>query len=234
VTQPLLGPSPARSPEPSPARSAARWAWLAVAAIVAFAVLGFVVHGQGAVLFDEPVIAFVKGLPISTETWTRVTAAGGAILIPIDVLIVVALLARRRWRLAAIYGLALAGASIWTSLVKITIARVRPAGSLVVAPGFSFPSGHSLNSTVTYGLIALLVWRTGWPTWLRLAAAIVLAGLPVLIGLSRIALGAHYPTDVLGGWLGGIAIVATVATFTQPDPDVALEVAPDEPPAGRA
>ncbi len=219
---------------PSPARSAARWAWLAVAAIVAFAILALVVNRQGAVWFDQPVIAFVKGLPISIDTWTMITAAGGAILVPIGVGLVIALLVLHRRRLAAIYGVTLAAASAWTYLVKITIARERPPGSLVVAPGFSFPSGHSLNSTVTYGLIALLIWRTRWPAWLRIALAIALGALIGLIGLSRIALGAHYPSDVLGGWLAGIAIVATVAAFTQPDPDSALDLAPDEPPAGRA
>jgi membrane-associated phospholipid phosphatase len=198
-------------------------AWIAVGAIVAFALLGFAVSGQGAIAFDDQVIALVKALPISVDAWMVITAAGGAVLVPIGLVLVLVLLALRRWRMAVVYAVALVGASAWTYLVKITIARERPAGSLVVAPGFSFPSGHSLNSAVTYGLIALLVWRTGWPTWLRVSSAIALTSLVILIGLSRIALGAHYPSDVLGGWLAGIAIVATVATFTRTDPDVAAE-----------
>ena len=124
---------------PARARTAARWAWLAVAAIVAFAVLALVVNGQGAVWFDQPVIAFVKSLPISIDTWTTITAAGGAILVPIGVVLVVALLVLHRPRLATIYGVTLAAASAWTYFVKITIARERPAGSLVVAPASAFP-----------------------------------------------------------------------------------------------
>jgi undecaprenyl-diphosphatase len=88
---------------------------------------------------------------------------------------------------------------------------------LLGAEGFSFPSGHALNSTVTYGLLAMLVWRTGWPKWLRVALGAVLVTLPVLVGLSRIAIGVHYPTDVIGGWLAGIALVAGVASLTVAD-----------------
>ena len=68
-------------------------------------------------------------------------------------------------------------------------------------------------------MIALLVWRSALPVWARRATVIVLALLVGIIGLSRIALGVHYPSDVLGGWLAGLAIVATVATFTRDDSD---------------
>ncbi len=64
-------------------------------------------------------------------------------------------------------------------------------------------------------MIALLVWRSALPVWARRITVVVLVILVVLIGLSRIALGVHYPSDVLGGWLAGLAIVATVATFTR-------------------
>lgn len=109
------------------------------------------------------------------------------------------------------------GSDSWTRVVKAYVARIRPpAGALVPAPGFSFPSGHTLNSTVTYGLIALLVWRSDLPAWVRRLTAIALAILIILIGLSRVALGSHYPSDVVGGWLAGIAIVSVVAVLTPP------------------
>jgi undecaprenyl-diphosphatase len=164
--------------------------------------------------FDPPVSAFVKGLPVPTEVWQLITAAGGVVLVPIGIGIVLTLALLRRPRSALIYGVVLLSASVWTYMVKVTIARQRPPGeALVPASGFSFPSGHTLNSTVTYGLIALLVWRSGLPTWLRWAVVLGLAALIVLVGLSRIALGVHYPSDVLGGWLAGLAIVVTVASF---------------------
>ncbi len=81
------------------------------------------------------------------------------------------------------------------------------------APGYSFPSGHTLNSTVTYGLLALVAWRARLAVLARRAAVAIAVVLPFLIGLSRIALGVHYPTDILGGWLAGIAFVALGATL---------------------
>ena len=95
------------------------------------------------------------------------------------------------------------------------MARPRPPGAdLIPTGGFSFPSGHALNSTATYGLLALVIWRTDLPRTLRLTVAVVVGVLlPILIGLSRIALDVHHPTDVLGGWLAGIAFVALAATL---------------------
>jgi undecaprenyl-diphosphatase len=193
---------------------------VALACAIGFAVLALVVNEQGAIAFDEPVIAFVKGLPVPTDVWRAITEAGGVILVPIGIGLVAYLFATGRRRTAVIYGVVLAAASLWTHLAKVAIGRLRPPdGAVVAASGYSFPSGHSLNSTVTYGLIALLVWRSALPVWARRATVIVLALLVGLIGLSRIALGVHYPSDVLGGWLAGLAIVATVATFTGDDPD---------------
>ena len=157
---------------------------------------------------------------MSTDVWLAITAAGGPILIPIGIAIVVTLLALRRVRTAVIYGAALLGASLATQVLKVSIGRVRPPEEAAVeASGFSFPSGHTLNGTVTYGLIALLVWRSDLPVWVRRVVAIALGTLVVLIGLSRIALGVHYPSDVVGGWLGGLAVVAVVALLTKREPD---------------
>ena len=192
------------------------WTWLGIVCAVAFMILAVEVNEQEGIGFDDPVTAFVKGLPIPTDLWAALTAAGGVILILIGIAVVVALLLTHRVRAAVIYGAAMAGASLWTQVVKAYVGRLRPPdGALVPAPGFSFPSGHTLNSTVTYGLIALLVWRTNLPAWIRRMVAIALATLIVLIGLSRIALGVHYPSDVVGGWLAGVAIVAVVAVSTR-------------------
>jgi len=195
------------------------WTWIGLIWAIAFVILAIEVNEREAIGFDDPVSAFVKGLPVPTDLWLAITAAGGVILVPIGVAVVVTLLLLGRARTAIVYGVALAGASLWTHVVKVSIGRLRPPeGALVPAPGFSFPSGHALNSMVTYGLIALLIWRTDLPAWVRLVSAIGLATLVALIGLSRIALGVHYPSDVVGGWLAGLAIVAIVAVATR-EPD---------------
>jgi membrane-associated phospholipid phosphatase len=210
----------------------ASW-WAALACLLAFALLGLAVPDQGPIAFDAPVTAFVQGLPVPTDIWLVFTAAGGTVLLPIGIAVVVGLTLRDSTRSAIVYGVALLGASLWTYLVKIAVARERPAGaSERLGSGFSYPSGHTLNSTVTYGLIALLVWRSGWPLRGRRAAVVALGVLIVLIGLSRIAIGVHYPTDVVGGWLGGIAVVSIVAATSRTAADSVSEQ--DERPADDA
>jgi undecaprenyl-diphosphatase len=191
--------------------------WLLVAIICAtgFLLLAIVLNGQGEFAFDEPVAAFIKGLPVPTDIWLALTRAGGAILVPIGVGLVLVLLGLRQYRMAVVVAIALIGATLATDHVKDFVMRPRPPGvPLVSADGYSFPSGHSLLSTVTYGLVALVVWRSPLPLGPRRTVVVMLVMLVPLIGLSRIALGVHYPSDVLAGWLGGIAIVSTVAGVT--------------------
>ena len=88
------------------------------------------------------------------------------------------------------------------------VGRPRPPGFSADELGYSFPSGHTLNSTTTYGLLALIAWRSQRPLLERRVAIAIGVMVPILVGLSRIALGVHYPSDVLGGWLAGVAFVA--------------------------
>jgi undecaprenyl-diphosphatase len=95
----------------------------------------------------------------------------------------------------------------WQELLKWAIARPRPTvvPHLEAAIHNSFPSGHSMMSAVVYVTIALAVCGL---TRSRAAKAVALSaagGLTILVGLTRVILGVHYPTDVLGGWLAGLA-----------------------------
>jgi undecaprenyl-diphosphatase len=207
-------------------RVSAPLALLATACAVAFLVLAVVVSRQGFVGFDEPVIAFVTGLGISSEAWRAVTELGGLVLLPIGAGLVIWLLLARRPVDALVVAVALIGATLFTDAVKDLIARPRPPGPhLAPAPGYSFPSGHTLNSTATYGLVALYTWRSRLSLNARRAACAVLVAIPFLVGLSRIALGVHYPSDVLGGWLAGMAVVFLVAAVTGPAATAGREAA---------
>ena len=185
------------------------WAWTGVVCTAAFFLLAWMVGTRGGLAFDDAVISFGRGLPLPVGFWEACTFIGGAILIPIGVLFALAALVSGRVRMAVIVAVMLVGAALFTDVMKDFVARPRPPGeALAPTVTFSFPSGHTLNSTVTYGLIALVAWRSRLSLGVRRALVGVCAALPILVGLSRIALGVHYPSDVLGGWLGGIAFVA--------------------------
>jgi undecaprenyl-diphosphatase len=137
----------------------------------------------------------------------QISAFGGRpFLIPLVVVAGIWLLVRKRQRLALYLAVAFAGDLLLDPAVKAAVGRLRPvlADPVLHAPGNSFPSGHALASMVVYGaliLIFLPALRGRW-RWV----VVTVAGLLVLaIGVSRVALGAHYVTDVLGGWLLGAA-----------------------------
>ena len=184
------------------------WVWTGLACAAGFLLLAWMVGARGGLAFDDPVSSFVRGLPIPVGFWEACTFIGGVILIPIGVLFVLAALVSGRVRLAIIVAVVLIGAALFTDVLKDLIARPRPPGETDPLITFSFPSGHTLNSTVTYGLIALVAWRSRLSSAVRRAVVGVCVALPIFVGLSRIALGVHYPSDVLAGWLGGIAFVA--------------------------
>jgi undecaprenyl-diphosphatase len=201
-------------------------ALLAMACAAGFLVLAALVSRQASVGFDEPVIAFVTGLAISPAAWRAVTELGGFVLVPIGIGFVLWLLWRRRVTDAVVVAIALLAGTLFTDVVKDLVARPRPPDPhLAPATGYSFPSGHALNSTVTYGILALYAWRSRLALTARRVAVAGLVTIPVLVGLSRIALGVHYPSDVLGGWLAGMAVVFMVAAITRPTTPATREAA---------
>ncbi|MGH9440653.1 MAG: phosphatase PAP2 family protein [Thermoanaerobaculia bacterium] len=108
--------------------------------------------------------------------------------------------------------LAVGGGEIWVQVFKQVFRRARPDlfDPLTRAIGFSFPSGHSTMSAVFYGAIAGLAAASCRSK--PCAARALASGLAAIaaIGFSRIALGVHWPTDVLGGWVLGFAWLALV------------------------
>ena len=141
------------------------------------------------------------------------------------VAVVAALLAR--WWAAAVALLVAGGTALIVGelLLPPIVARPRPTAALVrveqplPADGYGFPSGTVLFAVVTLGLIGYLVWtgraaRPGRAGPLAIVTASLAALLVVLVSLSRVEAGAHWPSDVLGGWLcGGAWLLVLVAAY---------------------
>jgi len=137
------------------------------------------------------------------------------------------------WRHGLIGALTIVIASALNATIKLAVARERPAllEPLVSERGFSFPSGHSALGMVAYGILAVVITRSRLPRAARVTLVVLLFVLVLLIGISRVWLGAHYPTDVLAGWSAGAVIVAAYAFMTRDVPRDPSEVAVDsEPP----
>jgi membrane-associated phospholipid phosphatase len=118
-----------------------------------------------------------------------------------------------RWDLLWLLGGAVGGALLITAGVKVGVMRARPPDALVEALGASFPSGHATRSAAVYGAVMWLLVRYADTFARRLLAGAAAAGLVALmglIGLGRVYLGAHWPTDVLGGYLLGLGWLAAL------------------------
>jgi membrane-associated phospholipid phosphatase len=116
----------------------------------------------------------------------------------------------REARRAAFTGLVTVLVPTLWSLMHLLIYRPRPADAFVLIGSNGFPSGHSTNATAAALVAVLLVWPRGTPP-IRAVTVGVAAAFVALVGLSRVALLAHWPSDVLGGWLLALAVVPLLA-----------------------
>lgn len=205
------------TPTLSRRRRLSRAVGLSLAFGVPVAVLGFVVRVgiPGVVRLDEAAVAAATPAAQSDAALRTVLLAAQAVFRPTWVNLAVTLVCLWAWRrrglgTRALWALVtvLLGWGL-SNVVKALVGRARPVVEHAVdrAPGYSFPSGHATTTTVAAVVLLVLLWpllrRRGRRVGVLLAALVVL-----LIGLDRVLLGAHFPSDVLGGYLLGGAVVA--------------------------
>jgi undecaprenyl-diphosphatase len=192
------------------------------ALIVTFLLIAHLV-GEGSESFDHAILLGLRNSPEDPIGGPGVQAAvmhlsglgSGAVTTLVTMIAIIFLCLAKRWRFA---GLVLACA-IGTLLVMMILKGIydRPRPTVVIAidpPGDeSFPSGHSMISSALYPTLAVLIARALPTRRLRVftvACGVFMAG---MIGISRLYLGVHYPTDVLAGWTVGVtwALICGIA-----------------------
>jgi undecaprenyl-diphosphatase len=189
----------------------------AVLAAGCFFGLAAAVVGGKTARFDESVLlAFREAAnpddplgPARVEEMARdITGIGGlAVLGFMTVIVVGFFVLQRKWHLALYVAAAVAGGAATSSLLKAFFDRPRPD---LVAHGqhvftASFPSGHSMLSAVTFLTLGALLAGAQKERAMRRYVLAISASLTFAVGVSRVYLGVHWPTDVLGGWAAGAA-----------------------------
>ncbi len=152
---------------------------------------------------DHALVTLVKAVTLLGSTGVLWAVIGTA---------AVGLALRKRWRLASYLLVTGAGALVLDPVLKSLVGRLRPVVAHPIAHGTgnSFPSGHSLGSIVCYGAVLLAFLPAARGRW-RPALITVIVTLVALIGISRILLGVHYLSDVVGAWAIGITWLGVTA-----------------------
>lgn len=136
-------------------------------------------------------------------------------LVPL-VAVIAALMWWRKWRRQSLLLMSsLVGAAVLDAVLKLHFKRVRPDVTWALAHehSYSFPSGHSVEAVVLYGTLLYLCLRRAQNVWVRVVMVVTAFAMAIGIGISRIYLGVHYPSDVLAGYACGcIWLAALVGT----------------------
>jgi len=208
-----------KRPEARSDRASVIWLVIAFVAILGFVALTVAIKARVVFPFDKSLLAVMHGWPVDPLVWKVLTETANIPLFVIGGGFVIWLWFKKRRREALVVLLLFAAVSATSEGVKQFTLRLRPeAGTAAGIPGviYSYPSGHVLESLTIVGSVALRIWRSALAFAIRLAAPIVVAVQVVLVGIARIALGAHYPTDVLAGLLCGAGALAIYAWLTRP------------------
>jgi undecaprenyl-diphosphatase len=220
-------PTPAHQPRP-----------VALGILLAFTVaftltvaLGFFLElgwsSDGSTGLDADVTRWMvdRRSPTWTDAMRVITWLGsGRVVVPLAVVAVVGLLlVRQRW-LALFVALSVSGASVLGILAKDVIARDRPPVDIRLqhSVSYSFPSGHSTQAAATYFAFAIMFTVLSQSHALRTVAWLVATLIVFFVGVSRVYLGMHWVTDVLGGcmlgslWVAGLTVALAPLDTRQP------------------
>ena len=190
------------------------FAFLAGGLFIFFNLTSEVVEGDTRA-FDERILLALRttadlSIPVGpywlSHAFDDITALGGTTVLSLMTIMGTTYLLLARQRAIAIFMfLSILGGWLVSNALKLGVARPRPdiVPHLIEVHDLSFPSGHAMLSAVTYLTLGALLSRAQQYRSTRIFLIAAAIFLTLLIGVSRIYLGVHYPTDVLGGWCGG-------------------------------
>lgn len=191
---------------------------VALIATAAFILFSQVVMGGWTQIGDESVLRWFSQhrAPWLDKVMLEITVLGSGAVLTIVVLVssVFLWLTRHRWSVFILLA-GVIGGQIANLILKRYFERPRPSVVTHVdqVASLSFPSGHAMTSMIIYGSVAYLVSRLEPTRRIRYVTLVLASLLVLLIGASRIYLGVHYPSDVIGGYIAGLAWIGLAASM---------------------
>jgi undecaprenyl-diphosphatase len=179
---------------------------LSLFSFMAFGYLAFLIRAEKLLLFDSAIISYIQGLesPGLTVVMEVFTTIGSVpVVLPLSLLVLLILYKLLRHRKELIlFAAVMVGSPILNQLLKVFFQRARPdLNRLIEIGGYSFPSGHAMNAFTLYGILTFLLWRHIPVRWGRTILLLFSTVFILAIGISRIYLGVHFPSDIIGGYL---------------------------------
>ena len=191
---------------------------LALGSLMIFADIADEVIEKETAAFDLAVSDSIYSLrgPTMTKLMFGVSFLGSKEFLFLATIVLIIVLWRRHRREAILFTATLLLSAGLNNLIKFAIHRGRPEmAPIETASFYSFPSGHSMNSLVFYALLAYFAYHFTKNKTASIVIAAVSFVLVASIGFSRIYLGAHYPTDVLAGFVAGFCVFVTALSINR-------------------
>lgn len=193
---------------------------ISLLSLFGFGLMALLVSNHSIYHFDSTVINFIQGLesPAITSFMKIITFLGSSvfiILLSISILYFLYKVLNHRSELI-LFVAALIGSNILCVLLKLFFHRARPdLHRLIEISGYSFPSGHATNAMTVYGILTFILWRNIRTKSGRSLLIITSLIMILLIGISRIYLGVHFPSDVIAGYFTGGFWISTAILYYQ-------------------
>lgn len=189
--------------------------FVAAIALAMFGWLAGQILAAGTLRFDLSVRDWVHSFasPVTTAWMLRITRLGNwYIVLPAAALLLIFLLAKRRPQEARLLAVTMLGALLLDSILKLAFRRPRPMPffDLAAPSTYSFPSGHALVTLCFIGFLAGVLTLHLARRWVRWTVWTLATVIVMLVGLSRVYLGVHYPSDVLAGYAAALAWMSAV------------------------
>jgi membrane-associated phospholipid phosphatase len=196
----------------------AAWLVLLLVGIAGFVALTYIVASRIPIVFDAPLLAMARAWGAWSVAWRDLSESANIPLVVIGLGMVAWLFFTKRRREALVVLVLLIAVTAGSEGVKQLVARPRPSGTDPNIPGvvYSFPSGHELEVLTIWGIIAIRCWRNLKNAIVKYAIVLLVTVEVILVAVARVALSAHYPSDVLAGFFGGLAALGAYGWLTRP------------------
>lgn len=193
---------------------------ISLLALIGFSLMAILISKQRIISFDSTVIAFIQGLESPALTaimkfFTFIGSTSSVAILAMIALFFLYVVLKHRSELILLLT-AVLGSNLLFITLKLFFQRARPdLHRLIEVSGYSFPSGHATNACTLYGTLSFLLWRHIPTRWGRTILIIISIIMILAIGISRIYLGVHYPSDIIGGYFISTFWLTTLIWFYQ-------------------